>query len=385
MNRPVISGGTLEECMITLTRNGRILLLCAASFLTSAHPAAAQTPKAKQARAITLKVGDPAPAFVHGTWLKGEPLTTFAKGQIYVLEFWGTNCGACIVAIPHVTELAKKYAGKVTFIGVNALEVGKNPADIERKVAAFVKKQGDAMDYLVCRDTADKIMEKTWLAAAGDRAIPATFIVDAAGRLAWKGHPTAMAAVLEQMVAGSFDAAATEVVVKTNEASQKAISTSLQAKAWQKALDLVAGYKPTSKEDLTWAESSKFQALLHVDEKAAEAMFDRALSSHAEEADLFAIFIANEDSLSKVWYSKAAPVLNEAAREEKGLLGLLSRVQFKAGDPASAAKSKTLEIEDFKGKISQILENHPDMDANLKEHLAKLEVELKAYQAASKP
>jgi thiol-disulfide isomerase/thioredoxin len=371
--------------MIALARNCQTILLCVASFVTFAYPVSAQAPKAKKLRAITLKVGDPAPAFAHGTWLKGEPLTAFAKGKIYVLEFWGTNCGACIVAIPHVTELAKKYAGKVTFIGVNVLETGKSPADIERKVAAFVKKQGEAMDYLVCRDTADKVMEKTWLAAAGDRAIPATFVVDAAGRLAWKGHPTAMASVLEQMVTGRFDAAATEAVVQANEKSQKAIGTALRAKEWQKVLDLVAAYKPTSKDDVGWAESSKFQALLHVDEKAAEAMYDRALGNHAEAADLFAILIANEEGLSKAWYSKAIPVLKDAAKEEQGLLGLLSRVQFRAGEFESAAKSKALEIEDFKGKISRILENHPEMDVQLKEHLAKLEAELKAYQAASRP
>lgn len=371
--------------MIALAKNSRSVLLFVASLLACGGPASAQTPKAKKVRAITLKVGDPAPAFVHGTWLKGKPLAALVKGQVYVLEFWGTNCGACVAAIPHVTELAKKYAGKVTFIGVNVMEMGKSPAVIERRVADFVQSRGDTMDYLVCRDTADKTMEKTWLVASGDRAIPATFIVDDAGRLVWKGHPTAMASVLEQMVLGRFDPFATEKAEEASAQSQKAIGAALQAKEWQKALDLVAAYKPTAKSDVTWAETSKFVALLHVDEKAAETMYDQALSHPGEEVSLFAISIAAEEGLSKSWYVKAAAVLKDVVREERGLLRTLSLLQFKAGDPGSAAESKAQEIEDFKSKIRQILENHPEMAAELNKHLAKLEEELKAYRAAVKP
>jgi thiol-disulfide isomerase/thioredoxin len=374
----------MEVPLTFLARCSRPALLTLAALLASAGPLPLKAEEARKAPAVTVKVGDPAPAFVHGAWLKGAPLTSFARGQIYVLEFWGTHCGACVAAMPHVTELAKTYAGKVTFIGVNVLESDKNLARTDRRVAAFVKAKGDTMDYLVCRDTADGAMWKTWMQASGMPAIPATFVVDGAGRLVWRGHPTALDPVLEQLVAGHFDAAATEVTATTNEGIQRAILEALKAKEWQKALDLTGTYHPAEKDDQTFANNYKFQALLHLDPKAAEGMFDRAAAiPDSEDAGCFATTIAYEEGLPATWYARAVPVLEKAAKDEKGLLGVLSQVQIKAGDPASAAKSKALEIEDFKGKLAFILENHPEQGAPLKQHLEKLEAERKAYLAAA--
>lgn len=370
--------------MNMFARSSRPALVTLAVFLACAGPVPLRAEEVRKAPSVTLKVGDPAPAFVHGAWLKGAPLTAFAKGQIYVLEFWGTHCGACVAAMPHVTELARTYAGKVTFIGVNVLENSKNPARTDRRVAAFVKAKGDTMDYLVCRDTAGGAMWKTWMQAAGMPAIPATFVVDGAGRLVWKGHPTALDPVLEQLVAGHFDAAGTEATARTNEELQRAITEALKAKAWQKALDLAGTYHPVEKDEQTFANTYKFQALLHLDPKAAEGMFDRAAAiEDSEDAGCFANVIAYEDGLPVSWYVRAIPVLEKGAREEKGLLGVLSQAQIKAGDPASAAKSKALEIEDFRGKMTFILENHPEQGAVLKQHMQQLEAERKAYLAAA--
>ncbi len=370
--------------MTSFARSSRPAFVALAVALACAGPVPLKAVAARKAPAITLKVGDPAPAFVHGAWLKGAPLASFAKGQIYVLEFWGTHCGACIAAMPHVTELARTYAGKVTFIGVNVLESNKNPARTDRRVAAFVKAKGATMDYLVCRDTADGAMWKTWMLASGMPAIPATFVVDGSGRLVWKGHPTALDPVLEQLVAGRFDAAATETTAQTNAKIQRAIMAALKAKEWQKALDLTATYHPAEKDEQTFANNYKFQALLHLDPKAAEAMFVSAAAvEDSEDAGCFANTIAYEDDLPVAWYARAVPVLEKGAKDEKGLLGVLARAQLKAGDPASAAKSKALEIEDFKGKMNFILENHPEQGAVLKQHMQKLEAERKAYLAAA--
>jgi len=384
MKNPAHPGKPMEEPLISFARSSRPALLTLAAFLACAGPVPLKAVEARKAPAATLKVGDPAPAFVHGAWLKGAPLTSFAKGQIYVLEFWGTHCGACVAAMPHVTELARTYAGKVTFIGVNVLESRKNPARTDRRVAAFVKAKGSTMDYLVCRDTADGAMWKTWMQASGMPAIPATFVVDGAGRLVWKGHPTALDPVLEQLVAGHFDAAGTEATARTNQEIQRAIMGALKAKEWQKALDLTGTYHPAEKDEQTFANSYKFQALLHLDPKAAEVMFDRAAAiEDSEDAGCFANAIAYENGLPVAWYARAVPVLEKAARDEKGLLGVLSQAQLKAGDPASAAKSKALEIEDFKGKMKFILENHPEQGAVLQQHMEKLVAERKAYLASA--
>ncbi|MCX6345732.1 MAG: TlpA disulfide reductase family protein, partial [Armatimonadetes bacterium] len=79
---------------------------------------------ANAAEAVTptpakLEVGSVPPPLKVFKWVKGKPVTKFEKGKIYVVEFWATWCPPCRTSIPHVTELAKKYAGKITFIGVS--------------------------------------------------------------------------------------------------------------------------------------------------------------------------------------------------------------------------------------------------------------------------
>src|SRR5689334_25163119 len=70
----------------------------------------------------SLTVGSPAPAIKVAKWVKGKPVNSLKKGNVYVVEFWATWCGPCKQSIPHLTELAKKYAGKATFIGVSSFE-----------------------------------------------------------------------------------------------------------------------------------------------------------------------------------------------------------------------------------------------------------------------
>ncbi len=38
----------------------------------------------------TLHIGDPAPPIKVQTWLRGEPITQFEKGKVYVVEFWAS-------------------------------------------------------------------------------------------------------------------------------------------------------------------------------------------------------------------------------------------------------------------------------------------------------
>lgn len=164
---------------------------------------------AADAKPKELLVGDSAPPLAVKEFVKGEPVKELAKGKVYVVEFWATWCGPCIKAIPHVTELQAKHKD-VVFIGVDVME----SADDE--VRAFVKKMGDKMNYRVAIDKPDPaadnpdsgVMARTWLEASHQQGIPCSMIVDAAGKLAWIGHPMELDEPLEKVIAGKWDLAA---------------------------------------------------------------------------------------------------------------------------------------------------------------------------------
>jgi len=157
------------------------------------------------ARADDLTVGDPAPKLQVKEFVKGEPVKEFEKGKTYVVEFWATWCGPCRTSIPHLTELQKKHKD-VTFIGVSVWE------ESQAAVAPYVKEMGDKMDYRVALDSLpeggdrnDGKMARTWMAAAGENGIPAAFIVNGDGKVAWIGHPMSMEEPLEKVISGSWD------------------------------------------------------------------------------------------------------------------------------------------------------------------------------------
>jgi len=154
----------------------------------------------------SLKVGDKPPAIQVAHWVKGEPVKSFDKGKVYVVEFWATWCGPCRESIPHLTKLAKKYKDKVTFTGVSVYE---RPAGDLPTVNSFVKTMGDKMDYHVGADDSSGVMGKTWMEAAGQDGIPTAFVVGKDTTIAWIGHPMiGLEEVLDQVVADKFDAKA---------------------------------------------------------------------------------------------------------------------------------------------------------------------------------
>ncbi len=153
------------------------LTLCVASIADPLNP--------------TLKVGDPAPKLDVMAWLKGEPVTSFEPEHVYVIDFWATWCVPCIEAMPHMSELQKKYADRLTVIGVSVREVDHgNAAPDVSVVKKFVEKKGDVMGYTVAMDDPVKNpVFDAWMTAAGVYGIPTVFIVDGQGRMVWVGPP----------------------------------------------------------------------------------------------------------------------------------------------------------------------------------------------------
>lgn len=207
---------------------------------TAPAPVPAAAPAAQPAAPKPLNIGDAAPALDISDWVKGSPVK-FETGKVYVVEFWATWCGPCRVNIPKLTALQKQYADKkLTVIGVSVDQAGVET------VKTFVEKAGAKMDYTIGLDAGGTM--RNYMMAVNRGGIPYAFVVDAAGKLAWHGHPDdGLKLVASEVVAGTFDAG------KHLQRSQKFMeldkkySEQLQEKDWdnaEKTLDEIVLLRP---------------------------------------------------------------------------------------------------------------------------------------------
>ena len=81
-----------------------------------------QDPSKKEKPGVTLKVGDAAPELKATKWLQGDEVKSFEKDKVYVVEFWATWCGPCIVMMPHLSELQQEYKSIVGPSGEREVE-----------------------------------------------------------------------------------------------------------------------------------------------------------------------------------------------------------------------------------------------------------------------
>ncbi|MGC4032632.1 MAG: TlpA disulfide reductase family protein [Tepidisphaeraceae bacterium] len=209
-------------------------VLCLAAARTLAEPAAS---------GITLHIGDAAPPITVTSWAKGTPVTQFEAGKTYVLEYWATWCVPCKKAMPHLTELSKKYP-QVPFIGVDVWEHPREESDAEIRsmVDAFLAKMGDDVGYNIAVDGVAGGMVKGWLDPVGQQFIPVTFVVNGQGKIAWIGHPDLLEPVLTQVLAGTWDTAAerkrvdaANAVEAPRRAAYAAVSAALKVKDYAAA------------------------------------------------------------------------------------------------------------------------------------------------------
>lgn len=149
----------------------------------------------------SLQIGDPAPTLSVRKWFKGEPLISFEKGKVFVVEFWATWCKPCIAGMPHLSQLAQTYKGRVLVAGISILE---RKGITDERLSTFVDSMGQKMAYTVGAEEGN-LMATNWLKAAGERGIPNAFVVDGQGRIAWIGPPRQLDKVLPEIVAGRWN------------------------------------------------------------------------------------------------------------------------------------------------------------------------------------
>jgi thiol-disulfide isomerase/thioredoxin len=139
---------------------------------------------------LAVEVGDKAPEIKASDWynlpsgmktLKPAQLS----GQIVMVEFWATWCGPCRRSIPHLNEVNSKYKSR----GVILVSLSD---ETDSKVAPFIKQNN--MQYIIgCG--AESVAR-----AYGVEAIPAVFLIDPDGVIAWKGNPSSVEYELDKLL-----------------------------------------------------------------------------------------------------------------------------------------------------------------------------------------
>jgi len=221
-----------------------------------------------------LRPGSAAPALSVKAWYKGGAVREIGKEGVYVVEFWSTGCGPCIVSTPHLTEIAHKNPD-VTVIGVSVWEDDKGGS-----IKKFVERMGDKMDYHVGYSGNQDGMAKTWMKAAGQTVIPTAFIVKG-GVIQWIGHPMEMEAPLSQVKTGAFDLAKfgeefdkqtaetrRQILIGDEITATRAKYDSGHRKEARAALQALVAKYPQTKAT---ADSLQFQWLAQEDPKAWDA------------------------------------------------------------------------------------------------------------------
>jgi thiol-disulfide isomerase/thioredoxin len=113
-----------------------------------------------------------------------SPLDAAAGEKVVMVEFWGTWCGPCVRAMPHVQELHDRYGPR------GLLVVG-----ITRETAAQVK------DWVAENKVTFPIgcdPEQACVKAYGIRGWPSTFLIAKNGDLAYAGDPYGVEPAIEK-------------------------------------------------------------------------------------------------------------------------------------------------------------------------------------------
>ena len=184
----------------------------------------------------SLELGDEAPSLEIEHWFSGaeslrKDSLSFEADRVYVVEFWATWCGPCIMAMPHVAELKQTYGDRVTIISISDEDVPTVEGFLSREVMSFgeqpkpdaaddassddadaettedekTKTYGELTSVYALATDPDRSVYEDYMTASGQQGIPTAFIVGRDGKIEFIGHPMAMDDPLDQIIEGTWD------------------------------------------------------------------------------------------------------------------------------------------------------------------------------------
>lgn len=240
--------------------------------------------------------GNAAPSLEGGVWLKGTPITRFEPDYVYILDFSSVLCSPCRAFIPHLTELAHRYAGRVIVAGVYIYE---NPEEdtistlYQEGVRRFISRMGAKMDYRVIVDGPARPLVRSWLQAGDYQGMPTTFVVDHTGHMVWAGYPPGLEAVLGRVLAGSFSIPEGIELDRRRTSADVRIYREKKNANFQAAMAIVDSLIHVSPADKSMY-FEKFKILLGTDEPSAYKFARWAAANPCVDSEPILFYIARE-------------------------------------------------------------------------------------------
>ena len=333
-------------------------------------------------RPYKLMVGDPAPKLSVSKWSRGEPVSSFQNGKVYVIDFFATWCEPCKRSMPVLSTLQTKYGERATFIGIDVW-------DYQERVPELLLQMGNKLNYRVALDDLPPIPKeeqnvpmwgvnhgpssKDWLVASGrhEEGIPTVFVINGKGRVAWIGDNTnELAAQLARVVDGTFDIDAAAKLYAVRAAHDKQIRglasnlfESRQAKDWPSALkycDKLIAFEPAQGR----YAGIKFGILLTQMDRKAEA-YEFASSQLASSNPIVGAFSQMAMAIVSQKTPKSAEDLALAEQlaehgnvlaqgRDPGSLEALAEVAYLKGDKVTAIRWQKTAIAQIKDESDAV-------------------------------
>ena len=117
-------------------------------------------------------VGNPAPDFQVKAVTGGKGTVSLAqlRGQVVVVDFWGTFCGPCKKSFPKFEALSEKYGGS----GLRVIGISEDESEDKDKIPSFATTYG--AKFTLAWDSDKTIAQKY-----KPETMPSTFIIDRKG------------------------------------------------------------------------------------------------------------------------------------------------------------------------------------------------------------
>jgi len=362
----------MTRLMLFLTVITMLVGLAAAQSVQVSENEASEGPGEKK----LLTVGDPAPELDIMHWVKGEAVGQLDSGRVYVVEFWATWCGPCVISMPHLSELQDEHGEQATIIGIS-----NEPLEVVTKFLDGEDREGvswhDKIRYRLTTDPDGSAWED-YFRAAGRRGIPSAFLVGKAGHIEWIGHPMQLDEPLAAVINGTWDRAAFaleyEVQRKVSEI-QGELRAAKRAGEWDKAWEAVERMEAIA-PDAGAMDLEKFQLLVGGLNKAAagyklgEGLVKRFWDDGST-LNMIAWFVVDDESVQRRDLKFAMLAAQRAAdlteHKSAAILDTLARVYYEQEEVEAAV--------DWQAKAVAAAESDR-MAESLKETLVKYEKEV---------